>query len=350
VKYFEKIDGLRCLAITFVLIEHFGPDLGHKITAGYYGVDLFFVISGFLITNILVNSRNGFLSAYGKFVGRRTLRIFPLYYLVLGFMLAVGYQPARDGLLYLATYTYNYAWIRFALPMGSLTHFWSLAVEEQFYLFWPPVVLSLRKKPRILLALTSLLAGICFFQLTTSWFESVAPYNYVGLFPRAGSLLLGAIGALLQRNRPFLDALFGNLLLEWVVLVGLLASLVANYELKFVVLGMSSLYLVLKSAHSDFQMRSLNRFLSHPWVLHVGRVSYGIYIFHVPLGLYLTDVFVAPIWYKVDFAALGRFQFVQHYLWVVLLPVYSALSIALATVSNRYLERPILSLKDKLFG
>ena len=347
--YFEKIDGLRCLAIAFVLVEHFAPDVGHKITAGYYGVDLFFVISGFLITNILLNSKGAFLASYGKFVGRRTLRIFPLYYLTIGFMLAVGYEPCRESLLYLATYTFNYAWIRFDLPMGYLTHFWSLAVEEQFYLFWPFLVLSFRKRPRILFFLTGAIVSLCFYQLTTSYFEMVAPYNFVGLFPRAGSLCLGAIGAMLQRRRSFLDDLFKNILLEWMVLAGLAISLVTTYGLKFVVLGLCSLYLVLKSAHSDFSFGFINRFLTDRRVLHVGRISYGIYIFHVPIGLYLTDRFVAPWWYSVDFVALGRFGFVQHYLWVVLLPVYALLSIGLATLSSRYLERPILSLKDRLF-
>lgn len=348
--YFEKIDGLRCLAIGFVLIEHFAPSLGHRITAGYYGVDLFFVISGFLVSSILLGSKSGFWSSYGKFVGRRTLRIFPIYYLALAILFAVGYQPCRDAILYLATYTYNYAWIRYELPMGMLTHFWSLALEEQFYLFWPPILLSLRSRPKVLMVVVALLVVLCFDQLTNSRFEAVTPYNFVGLFPRAGSLCLGAFGALLHRHhKPFLDALFQNLLLEWMVFATLATSLITTFSLKFVVLGLCSLYLVLKSAHSDFHFGIVNRFLSHRWVLHIGRISYGIYIVHVPIGLYLTDRFVAPWWYVVDFDAMGRFGFVRDCLWVVLLPVYAALSIVLATLSSRYLEKPILSLKDRWF-
>lgn len=347
--YFEKIDGLRALAIGFVLVEHFAPSVGHRVTAGYFGVDLFFVISGFLVTSILLGARGSFASAYGKFVARRTLRIFPLYYLVLALLLATGYAPAREQILYLATYTYNYAWVALELPTGYLTHFWSLALEEQFYLVWPPIVLSLRRWPRVLFAGTGLFALACFFQLVTSRFESVAPYNYVGLFPRAGSLALGALGALLQRRPAFLDALFRNLLLEWLVLAGMAASLVTTYDLKLVVLGVGSLYLVLKAAHSEFQSTTLNRLLSHPWVLHVGRVSYGIYILHVPLGLWLTDRLVAPWWMGIDFEGLGAFSWVRHALWVLLLPLYGGLSILAATLSHRYLERPILSLKDRWF-
>lgn len=347
--YFEKIDGLRALAIGFVLVEHFAPSVGHRVTAGYFGVDLFFVISGFLVTGILLGARGSFASAYGKFVARRTLRIFPLYYLVLALLVAAGHAPAREQILYLATYTYNYAWIALELPTGYLTHFWSLALEEQFYLIWPPIVLALRRWPRILFAGTGLIALACFFQLVTSHFESVAPFNYVGLFPRAGSLALGALGALLQRRPAFLDALFRNLLLEWLVLAGMAASLVTTYDLKLVVLGVGSLYLVLKAAHSEFQSTTLNRLLSHPWVLHVGRVSYGIYILHVPLGLWLTDILVAPWWMGIDFESLGAFSWVRHALWVLLLPLYGGLSILAATLSHRFLEGPILSLKDRWF-
>ena len=80
-KRIDQVDGLRFIAVVFVLIEHFASIIGKYISAGYYGVDLFFVISGFLITGILLNSKGTFGSVYKKFIGRRTLRIFPLYYL-----------------------------------------------------------------------------------------------------------------------------------------------------------------------------------------------------------------------------------------------------------------------------
>jgi len=350
VKHFQKIDGLRALAIGFVLIEHFGPILGHRITAGYFGVDLFFVISGFLITNILVSGKKPFWIAYRNFVGRRTLRIFPLYYATLGLFLLAGYQPCRDALLFLVTYTYNYAWVRWVLPSGALSHFWSLALEEQFYLFWPPIVLSLRRWPKVLFGFTAILASLCYFQLTTGWIEGVQPYNLVGLFPRAGSLLLGALGALMQRRPGFLDELFRNILLEWIVLAGLAVSLLTSYELKYVVLGLSSLYVVLKAAHSDFHFGFLNRLLTHRWVLHVGAVSYGVYIFHVPVGIYITEHWVAPWWYVVDFDSWGRLAFLRDGLWVFLLPLFTVLSVGLATLSHNHFERPILKLKDRFFG
>jgi len=351
VNYYEKIDGLRFVAIAFVLIEHFADRLGHVITAGYYGVDLFFVISGFLITNILLKPDLSFGKAYKNFLGRRTLRIFPIYYLTLGFMLLIGYQPCWDSILYLATYTFNYAWVKYNIPLNALAHFWSLAVEEQFYLIWPLFILSLRRHTKTLYIATLLIIAACFYQLTAQTFESINPYNFVGLFPRAGSLCLGAFGAMLFRNKHLGDEFFGkNILVEWMVMAALLASLVTTYDLKYVVLALCSLYLVLKSAHSEFHIGFLNRFLSHAKVRYIGSISYGIYIYHVPIGIYLTTQVVMPWLQSTNFQPWGRFSFLCNYLWIGLFPIYTALSIGLAALSSRFVEKPILTLKDRFFG
>ena len=82
-KHYKQLDGLRFIAVSLVLVEHFATFLGRHISAGYYGVDLFFVISGFLITNILLRSNESFGKTYKNFIGRRTLRIFPIYYLTI---------------------------------------------------------------------------------------------------------------------------------------------------------------------------------------------------------------------------------------------------------------------------
>jgi len=348
-KYFDKIDGLRFVAIVFVLIEHFADKIGQKITAGYFGVDLFFVISGFLITNILINSKHPFLKSYKNFVGRRTLRIFPIYYLFLAFMWAVGYEPCRDNILYLATYTFNYAWAYQHVPMSSITHCWSLAVEEQFYLFWPILVLALRRWPLALKLTTVAIVVLCFFQLSTQYFQSFYECNFVGLFPRAGSLCLGALGAMLHQNRALMEDFFKNILLEWVVLAALVTCLLIESEIKYTILPFCSLFLVLKSANADFSIGVINRFLTNRKVLYVGGISYGIYLFHLPLGVFITTKFVSPIWYSIDFESLGAFSFLNDALWVVALPVYALLSIGLATLSSRYVEKPILSLKDRFF-
>src|SRR6266568_1679125 len=142
--YVNKIDGLRFVAIALVVIEHFAPFIGERYTMAYYGVDLFFVISGFLITSILFNSRQNdtFFNSYKKFIGRRTLRIFPIYYLTILILFLINLEVVRQYLFYFLTYTYNYAWIYYKIPLNPVRPFWSLCVEEQFYLFWPIIVLS----------------------------------------------------------------------------------------------------------------------------------------------------------------------------------------------------------------
>ncbi len=199
--YFQQIDGLRFVAIFLVLIAHFATQVGDKFCAGYYGVDLFFVISGFLITNILLKQHGSFTANYKNFIGRRILRIFPIYYLTIFILFISNYKPSHDFLFYFLTYTYNYAWAALDIPLNSLSHFWSLAVEEQFYLFWPMLILSLKSKPKILLITITTIAIVCSFQLLFSIFPTVVKYNGVGLFPQANSLSIGAIGAfILNRN------------------------------------------------------------------------------------------------------------------------------------------------------
>ena len=135
------LDGLRGVAILLVLVHHFGGPLAGIVDLGYYGVDLFFVISGYLITSILVKTPGSFLHAYWIFFGRRLLRIFPPYYATLLVLFIANVGNIRDNIFYFSTYTWNYA--KDQWHEGGLFYLWSLSVEEQFYLFWPLIILSL---------------------------------------------------------------------------------------------------------------------------------------------------------------------------------------------------------------
>jgi peptidoglycan/LPS O-acetylase OafA/YrhL len=153
--YFASFDGLRCLAILPIVWHHAtkGPVAG-PLGRGPLGVDLFFAISGFLITSLLLHERkSGGGLSLGRFWLRRSLRIFPLYYVVLGAYVVHAlalreHGPARDDFLrsvpYYATYTSNW------FLHGRVDHpivfafAWSLAAEEQFYVVWPPVLRATR--------------------------------------------------------------------------------------------------------------------------------------------------------------------------------------------------------------
>lgn len=136
--YKPRLDGLRCVAIMMVIIGHFLYFLTGT-NGGIFGVNLFFVLSGFLITSILLSDISvTFGKAYKKFIIRRALRIFPVYYLIILFFLAISAQGIKEDWPYLLTYTYNF-------HVSGLTDwehhlyspYWSLSVEEQFYLFFP---------------------------------------------------------------------------------------------------------------------------------------------------------------------------------------------------------------------
>ncbi len=156
-KRVPALDGLRGLAILAVVEFHFAEGLTNAsrpesaiynvFRTGWLGVDLFFVLSGFLITGILSNSK-GTPGYFRNFYWRRALRIFPPYYAFL-FVFGVLYPLARhrplDAPWWHWTYLTNVA-IAAGLPVNSCSHFWSLAIEEQFYLLWPLLIYMLSRK------------------------------------------------------------------------------------------------------------------------------------------------------------------------------------------------------------
>ncbi len=218
--HLKALDGVRGLAILMVLGSHLfwsnyttGGHLiklvGDTLRYGMFGVDLFFALSGFLITGILVDSLGG-RGYFVKFYARRIVRIFPLYYGVLlalflltpllslhwhgmGWLFALYMQTLRPDLL--GTFS----------PGSSiaLNHFWSLAVEEQFYLLWPALVFCIRGRRRLLLATLSISGAALLLRLVLvgNGVSSIA--IHMSTLTRADSLLLGGALALLYRSKAW---------------------------------------------------------------------------------------------------------------------------------------------------
>ncbi len=238
-KYFERIDGLRFIAIILVLIEHFAGIIGKYFTAGYYGVDLFFVISGFLITSILIKpNEKSFKRNYLNFIGRRTLRIFPIYYLTIIILWSVNLPIVREKLIWLLTYTYNYAWVIYDIPITPINHFWSLGVEEQFYIFWPIIVLALKNKPKTLLSTILIIISFGYAQMIFGLIPSLTKFNYVAIYTRMASLALGALGAVIATNYSLPSKLFQNKYVEYCVFLILILALVTEFRAKVLILGL----------------------------------------------------------------------------------------------------------------
>ncbi len=348
-----RIDGLRCLAILFVLIEHFGDYLARFFSSGYYGVDLFFVISGYLITGILLkNTGESFGSSLKTFIGRRTLRIFPPYYALIGVLLLVGLSPARELWGSLVTYTYNYAVIGYR-EQGNENHLyylWSLSVEEQFYLVWPLLVLGLRRRKRILMFIVVAVVIAGYAQLLWNIVPQQSRFNYTGLFNRMGSLGLGALGAVaVAAGRLPRKALFESIWVELAVFAALAISLTTSFNARFPIMGLCSLFIVIKAARFDFRLKAVDWFLTAAVPGFIGRISYGIYLFHLPVAVFLTKYLFDPAWSAIPFEKLGPLSVVRWHSWVVKLPLFSLVSIGVAALSYRWFETPILNLKEKWF-
>ncbi len=171
IKYIKQLDSIRAIAVLLVIIAHWFPE-SHKLniyTRVFNGVDIFFVLSGFLITKILLENRieaekTGVtkINIIKNFFTRRFLRIFPIYYLTIFVIYIFGNSTGTDiksSFLYFLTYTSNFYFFNRQAWDGMLSHLWSLSVEEQFYLIWPWFMLFLNKRALLSFILLSILIG-----------------------------------------------------------------------------------------------------------------------------------------------------------------------------------------------
>ena len=339
----KQLNTLRFIAVFMVLIEHLAYSLGSHFSAGYFGVALFFVISGFLITKILLNTDGGFIQGYKNFLGRRMLRILPLYFLVISILLLLGNTYAKTYLLYCISFTYNYAIVYFNLPNHAITHFWSLSVEEQFYLFWPLIIIPLRRHQKQLLIFVILFVVFCYGQFFFKWIPPLVKYRWVGLIPQCYAIGIGAIGAIVFNEKKIMISFFTDRKIEWLMFLILMLFLLTYSPFKFICIPLIFLYLVLKCYYFGFTDKLANSLFSNKILVYLGVISYGIYLIHLPLNYYLNNSFF--INYILD-----HVSFLKNNGWVLKFPLYTFISIVLASLSFRYIESPILKLKDRYFS
>jgi peptidoglycan/LPS O-acetylase OafA/YrhL len=384
-KAIPTLDGMRGIAVLAVLAFHFAwtfpgddPAAAHAVTerlavhahaflwSGWIGVDLFFVLSGYLITRGLVSPSTRALGSRMKmFWMRRVLRIFPLYYavVVVGTIVGLalgGWIPGASYWLYMQNYS-----LAFDEDVLRWTaHFWSLAIEEQFYFVWPIVALMVSRRRLIptimvLTAGTVLLRGFLTFkgadlpavQAALADEHGVAKFVYRATFTRSDGLLLGAFVAVTQREvRHPVSAAWRRLRFPLFVgtafaLAGLyvLAGGLNDYDRRVIAIGYVTLALFFACSISlcaDALIgERTRRFLSSRPLVACGKVSYGMYIFHWPLVVVLV-----PYLAKVQEGMSTPMQ-VALCTGVILGGI--ALVYAAAAVSFRYFEAPFLGLKRK---
>lgn len=360
--HMPSLDGLRAIAVALVIFFHVGEAWGDRLDAGlgrilvrlsdfgWVGVDLFFVLSGFLITGILLASR-GKPHYFRSFYARRTLRIFPLYYLYLT-LLALLYLclpgPAREAEAlarawpWYALYLTNIKLVFF--PDGdvaAVSHLWSLAIEEQFYLLWPAVVALLSRR-RLLAFSCGAIVAVALWRW--AWLARGArPFEvYMSSWTRVDPLLLGACIAIIRtgpRSWRFLLAQAPWLLALSVIGLGSLELArhgfgAADHDVQS--MGYSLLALLFASllvlcVSRDEHERPM-RVLRSRVLQRVGALSYGLYVFHYVVTLQLCVLLKR----HVASPLLGL---------IVSLVLVALVSHGLAELSFRLFESPLLRLK-----
>ncbi len=344
-KFIPELDALRAFAILPVLAFHSGiiayyPESAAARLAGYgwAGVDLFFVLSGFLITGILLDARGG-ARYFRNFYARRALRIWPLYYAALVLMFFV-LRPGRFfpapiyPFHYYAFYAQNLLGREYGPTPWAIT--WSLAVEEQFYLLWPLLVWACSRK-----SLQRLLVGLVIAApvLRAVAIAHHASQYFVSTFPlcRFDTLAVGALLACWLRSPSFSLArlrrgslavfavaaalLFAGIFLPWQITDPL--HIIPQYSL----LAFLSAGLIWMALVSALEGSRLSPILRNRVLRYIGKISYGLYLLHGTVFQFVGDLGMRPVWLRlvVEVAAL----------------------FLLMSASWRWFESPILRLKSR---
>ena len=354
-RYVEEFDGIRGVSIALVVLFHFG-----YLPAGWIGVQVFFVLSGYLITSILLHRRDATLGGYlGRFYWRRMLRIFPLYYFVL-LATAIVYgqsgspQSFPNDWPWLLGYVSNFARLR-AGDLPTYVHTWSLAVEEQFYLIWPLVIYYLASS-KLKTTIAAILIGVPLLRLAT--FQTLLAFdfdqNFAGRavlslpFTQFDAFAAGAAIAVFQLERLLRPGRWFFLVISVAAIGGLTVLMLDHVLYGSAFIGSLGFAHFMIGHHEyvwgyslinaiaalgiicSLQKVWFTRILHFPGCLRLGKISYGVYVYHFPL-LQIGLSFIAP---SNQIERIGFFVG-----WV-------AATIVIAEVSFRYLEQPFLRLKD----
>jgi len=330
--YMPKLDGLRAIAVGLVLLQHFGPTaIASALGAGGIGVKVFFVLSGYLITTILLGYRDSALTrlqATTQFYWRRFLRLTPALYLALGAAWILDIGDMRHDWWWFALYIYNFLVVARS-DFGPVGHLWTLAVEEQFYLLWSLVVLFLPRRALVPTVIGLILLGPAYriglcLAGTNNFPQVLLPGNIDGL-------ALGALLALTQARGG--GIVWRTATSPWTFILGvagiavLLALFGPNEWPRRVIysclVNLAAAYAVAVGAQA--QTRKGSDWLAAPWLRHIGQISYGLYVYHYFLPqiakAYLPALYAAPTPARSV--------------------VYLAASFAVAELSWRLLERPM---------
>ncbi|CAB4543149.1 unannotated protein [freshwater metagenome] len=356
------LDGIRGVAVLLVFISHFhwilSPDpflakvtpwhfINRTFEAGFLGVDIFFVLSGFLITSLLLkerfNNQSGMLSRFYK---RRALRLLPALYAVLivnffvsrweNFPSDIQWRTTWHALLYLNNW--NIVW-NFGATQDDLGYLWSLGIEEQFYIVWPIVMIAiaaLKIPPKIAVSLTALLAVVVTWHRFDLWNNGVSwLFLYVRTDARVDSLLIGASFAYVYRHYrvppKILNLLATSSFIGFIYIKYRFGSLPVHpffFQGGFTVIAVLAGTIILAAAEGAW---FANRILISRPLTIIGKVSYGLYLWHVPV-----------------FFVLGRHVTSGPKPLRILIGI--VIASAVTSLSWYFVEKPFLNVKNRRYG
>ena len=348
--YYPALDGLRGLAILMIIMYH-NFDFLPLSQTGWIGLDLFFVLSGFLITGILLQKKNSshFLR---NFYARRILRIFPIYYLsfiifllilpkIISYPFDLNYFLAYQHWFWLEIQN----WLFILKPKGNnnfLNHFWSLALEEQFYLICPWVVLFIRKIQNLISFLLGMLLLLLILRLAI-WSFRLENVSYVNIyaFTRIDGLCVGSLLAIFRHQGNFelktINRVLGLIFFLLVFIVIPLFKVFFHARLPYLACCLFptiALFWGFVVWSSIPRENLIFRVFSNRLLIFFGKISYGLYIFHWPINRLI----------KLRFE-MGPDQLYHVGTTLFLAVISTAIAIVMSIISYYTYERYFLGLK-----
>lgn len=357
-KRYSELDGVRGIAILLVLFFHYGNNqllfwekaplwvtIISKVGSFMWsGVDLFFVLSGFLIGMVLLKNK-GSKNYFSTFYWRRFLRIFPLFYFFLLIYLLLKWVDFPDpgnflfknelNIAYYFFFVQNYAMaLNGTFAAQALTPTWSLAVEEQFYLLLPTLIFIVRKKYLPYLIILIILIVPIFRYNALNWYAEYATFHN-----RMDTLLFGVLIAYLVFEKNMLPWLKGKgVYLFLVFFITLIAGGFLSYKNQIGVFNYSFfmiIYGILLVAALNYPQTKLAAFLRMKWLRLIGFLSYGIYIFHQLISGALHALIA------------NQRPMIQSFSDFLITLLALVITILLAYLLNQVIEKPLIALGHK---
>lgn len=305
--YVKEFDGWRGVGICFVVLAHYFPSY---FIGSWVFMEMFFVMSGFLITGILMDSKSK-KDYYKNFIARRVVRVFPLYYICLAIVfflipaswLDLSYYREKQAWFWL--YGENWLFSIDGWPKTkALHHFWSLAIEEQFYIVWPLMVWMFSSKGLMRFCIFLFFFSIVFRNTGIYFFHYEKPFTYVATFGRMEGIALGAIIAIMVRTdqKIWLEKytypitiISGILCVIAFILAGsMMFEHVIHYTINFTIVDIFFAGMIVMTMCDD-RLILFKKLLNYPLIKQIGVMSYCLYIFHYPIQDIIQTNFQASL-------------------------------------------------------